>query len=149
MDVWVTSVVSKFADSASGWNVLLLRSVLPEEVVLEILGYPHPQDDFGADLVVWGGTSNGIFSTKSAHNLVSHREVAIWRWDGPERARYFMWLVANNGLKTRSKGFRCGLFDSDTCPVCQQSEETSLHVLPNCTAARKVWSGLDADCFPT
>ncbi|KAJ1413531.1 Ribonuclease H-like superfamily [Sesbania bispinosa] len=119
-DVWVTSMVSDFADPVSGWNVLLLRTVLPEEAVLEILGEVASPDP------LWK---------------------VIWRWDGPERVRCFMWLVVNNGLKTRSKGFRCGLFDSESFPICHQSVETILHVLRDCVTTKTVWRGLGADGF--
>ncbi|KAJ1380964.1 Ribonuclease H domain [Sesbania bispinosa] len=66
-------MVSDFSNSNLGWDVQLLRSYLPEDVVMEIMGHPHPQDSYGADSVVWGGSSNGVFSTKSAYELVSSR----------------------------------------------------------------------------
>ncbi|KAJ1412156.1 Ribonuclease H domain [Sesbania bispinosa] len=47
--------VQVLKNSNLGWNVQLLRSYLTEEVVLEILGYPHLQDGYGDDKFVWGG----------------------------------------------------------------------------------------------
>ncbi|KAJ1441395.1 Ribonuclease H-like superfamily [Sesbania bispinosa] len=55
------------------------------------------------------------------------------------------YMVVNKGLKTRSKGFNCGLFDTALCPVCQQSEETTLHVLRDCAATKEVWRSLGVD----
>ncbi|KAJ1415138.1 Ribonuclease H domain [Sesbania bispinosa] len=155
-EVWNVSLVCEFSEPNMGWNIQLLQFVLPEEVVMEIIGYPHPHDSFGADSVAWSGTSNGVFSTRSAYELVSCKAdstpdpiwKAVWRWRGPERARCFMWLVLNKGPKTKHKGFRCGLYDSDVCPVCLQHIETPLHVLRDCLNAKNVWSSLGGTNLP-
>ncbi|CAB4265491.1 unnamed protein product [Prunus armeniaca] len=52
------------------WDIEKLRSVLPEEWVQKIIGCPT---DFGGtmeDCQIWQTTSNGLFSIKSAYNLL-------------------------------------------------------------------------------
>ncbi|KAJ1410722.1 Reverse transcriptase zinc-binding domain [Sesbania bispinosa] len=151
-DIWSTSLLVEFTVANQGWNLDVLRTLLPADVVEEIAAHPCPHDDLGPDSVVWGGTSHGEFSTKSAYDLMSSLPLvfptrlwqAVWRWEGPQRARCLMWIILNNGLKTRSKGFRSG---SWTQPFvrCAESGRTSLHILRDCTLVKEVGTFLPSD----
>ncbi|CAL9009909.1 unnamed protein product, partial [Prunus brigantina] len=85
-DKWITNealihMVEVNPDSSMGtlvsdfflngwWDIDKLKSVLPEEWVQKIIGCPA---DFGGtleDCLIWQTTSNGLFSVKSAYNLL-------------------------------------------------------------------------------
>ncbi|KAJ1392540.1 Reverse transcriptase zinc-binding domain [Sesbania bispinosa] len=74
---------------------------------------------------------------------------AVWHWEGHQRAKCLLWLVLNNGLKTRSKGFRRGFLDTNTCALCASHEETPLHILRDCDKVREVWFRIANGRLPT
>ncbi|KAJ1441438.1 ribonuclease H [Sesbania bispinosa] len=112
-DIWSTALVRDFADPIQGWNLNTLHGLFPADVVAEIVALPCPNPSLGPDFVCWGGTPNGKFSTKTAYTLIesSFQFVqdpiwrVVWKWEGHQRARCLLWMILNNGLKTRSKGF--------------------------------------------
>ncbi|KAJ1411086.1 Ribonuclease H-like superfamily [Sesbania bispinosa] len=59
LDVWTVSVVSEFSDSILGWNVQLLRSFLPKDVVMEIMGQEPSWIKFNVDGSVNSASRNG------------------------------------------------------------------------------------------
>ncbi|KAJ1433963.1 Ribonuclease H domain [Sesbania bispinosa] len=148
--------VNSFSDSAQDWKLDSLRALLPLEVVEEIAAHLCPCEELGTDSVIWGGTSNGAFSTKSAYNIIRNPVPdlpdpiwsRIWSWEGPERAKCLLWVILNKGLKTRSKGFNGGFMDSNLCPLCMNYEETSLHILRDCCHSRAVWLALSHGVLP-
>ncbi|KAJ1421642.1 Reverse transcriptase zinc-binding domain [Sesbania bispinosa] len=112
-----------------------------------IQGFYYVSLELGSDSVVWGGTPNGDFSTKSAYNLIENNSGnvsdpgwrAVWRWEGHEQAKCLLWVILNNGLKTRNKGFRRGFMDTNTCALRNSHEETSIHILRDCVKVRELW----------
>ncbi|KAJ1389959.1 Ribonuclease H domain [Sesbania bispinosa] len=70
-EIWSTLLVCDFFDSVRGWKLDLLWGILPDAVVAEIAAHPYPDPELGADTIVWGGTSDGKFTTKSAYNLIA------------------------------------------------------------------------------
>ncbi|KAJ1382461.1 ribonuclease H [Sesbania bispinosa] len=80
--------------------------------------------ELGPDSISWGGTSNGVFSTRSADdvivNPIPHASKQIWRsvwsWEGPQWAKCLLWMILNKGLKTRNKGFNGGLHEFQPLP---------------------------------
>ncbi|KAJ1403339.1 Ribonuclease H domain [Sesbania bispinosa] len=110
-DIWSTSAVKEFVDEEHGWKLIELRNLLPADAVAEVVATLCPNTLAGNDKVIWGGSPNGEFSTKSAYNLITsfqesradHVWRRVWKWDGPQRIRCFFWLILNKGLKTRSR----------------------------------------------
>lgn len=62
----------------------------------------------------------------------------IWRWNGPQRIRSFLWIVDHNRLLTNEHRVRCILTNSDLCTACQGSIETPLHILLDYPNARNL-----------
>ncbi|KAJ1418140.1 Ribonuclease H domain [Sesbania bispinosa] len=154
--IWSTYLVSDFADPIYGWKLDDLRRVLPVDVVAEVATLPCPSPELGSDFIVWGGTPNGNFTTKSAFGLIdsscsrSNDPVwrAVWRWEGHQRAKILLWMILNNGLKTRSKGFGRGFIATDVCPFCLNHEETVVHILRDCVKVQDVWFTLARGRLP-
>jgi hypothetical protein len=50
-----------------------------------------------------------------------------------------MWLVAHNKCWTADRLARSGLPHPESCPLCDQEDETIDHLLVHCVFARKFW----------
>jgi hypothetical protein len=113
---------------------------------------PHGQ----GDRLVWTGTSNGIFSVKSAYHLGMEwirRETgecsdsagtdriwkSIWRLRVPGVVKVFLWRVGHNSLPTRANLFKKQIPQDPLCPVCGLFPETVEHILWSCASATAVW----------
>ncbi|MBA0692696.1 hypothetical protein Goari_010233, partial [Gossypium aridum] len=58
---------------------------------------------------------------------------------GPQRVKFFIWLVFKHRLLTMKEIVRRGLGHDLTCGVCSHVSEDVLHVLRDCTATRYMW----------
>ncbi|CAN1754315.1 Putative ribonuclease H protein At1g65750 [Linum perenne] len=129
------------------WNMELLSSIFPNPILLEIAGMTPPNKNLGGDLPVWGLEPNGIYSVKSGYILALGlseepnrvRWSAVWKWEGPQRVRHFLWIVSNNKLLTNAERYRRHITNCGDCGVCLGTPESSLHVLRDCAASREVW----------
>ncbi|CAN1188712.1 Putative ribonuclease H protein At1g65750 [Linum perenne] len=109
-----------------------------------------PSADSGEDTWVWGCESNGRFSIRSAYNLVNQlvnsRPLVdwkvIWRWDGPNKVKHFLWLSAHGKILTNEERVRRKMTQNADCPRCSDVGESVLHVLRECPFAAQVWSSL-------
>lgn len=109
------------------------------------------------DKLIWGPTKNDIFLVKatyfiecqmkkfvmgetSAINLGSTAWNKIWDLQVPNVVKDFMWKVVSEILPTKINLFRSKITNNDLCPICEQHEETSSHILWNCAVAQDVWA---------
>ncbi|CAN1120508.1 Putative ribonuclease H protein At1g65750 [Linum perenne] len=149
-DFNILAKVSDMTLDNGNWNFLLLRRFLPESLVEEVAGMSPPRADLGEDVCTWGLDDNGRFSVRTAYELVHDSpnprpEVdwsLVWRWNGPGRVQYFLWLAAQGKLLTNLERKRRHLTNGGNCPRCDLDEESILHVLRDCSYARQVWDHL-------
>ncbi|CAN1754320.1 Putative ribonuclease H protein At1g65750 [Linum perenne] len=114
-----------------------------------------PNKNLGGDLPVWGLEPNGIYSVKSGYILALGlseepnrvRWSAVWKWEGPQRVRHFLWIVSNNKLLTNAERYRRHITNCGDCGVCLGTPESSLHVLRDCAASRICWEAGPAPGF--
>lgn len=52
-----------------------------------------------------------------------------------------MWRACYNVLPTKGNLFKKKIVHDHLCPICELEEETTAHILGNCSAARDAWSG--------
>lgn len=124
-----------------------LQNMLPPNVLVEVVSCLSPGHYTGDDGLSWSKTSNGDFTTKSVYDLVKGVEhqrsdsvwEAIWDWNGHDRVKHFLWKIAKGGLLTNSYHWNHHMGTSYMCPVCGVEEETSLHILHDCTHVRCAW----------
>ncbi|KAJ1437590.1 Ribonuclease H-like superfamily [Sesbania bispinosa] len=105
-------------------------------------------EDVGPDRVIWKFSHDGSFSTNSAYNCIRDFPSStnsdwknLWHWEGPIRAKYFLWLAVKGGLKTNCLRWERGLSDSDSCPLCGVRVETDAHILRDCSKGVGASSG--------
>ncbi|CAA0833902.1 Polynucleotidyl transferase- ribonuclease H-like superfamily protein [Striga hermonthica] len=141
--------VAAFVDPRGGWNWSSFAGLLPSSIVLRIAATMPPQANAGSDRLILGLTSHGNFSTKSAYSLLTDGASSaarplwklIWRLPIAQRVRHFTWLVARDRLLTNVERRRRHLAESAECACCGE-EESTLHVLRDCDAARVIWNQL-------
>ncbi|KAG8498883.1 hypothetical protein CXB51_005295 [Gossypium anomalum] len=103
-------------------------------------------------LTVWlqGTTSTGSFSLKSAYEKVCKDTFNVkdriwelpWKFHGPHRIRFFIWLALKHRLLTNSERLRRGFGSSSACSLCGHDYEDVVHILKDCIAARRIWDKL-------
>ncbi|KAA3459207.1 reverse transcriptase [Gossypium australe] len=63
----------------------------------------------------------------------------IWRYQGPQRVRFFLWLAFKQKLLTNSERMRRGIGQSNSCALCGNEIEDMVHVLRDCPTAKDMW----------
>jgi hypothetical protein len=138
--------------SNGSWNLPLLISLFTSSCVKEILKIPISQNSSPSFL--WTLSSDGSFSTSSAHRLISNQRTnsiispldsstwkALWKLKLNARLILFLWKIAWNLLpsKARLKAiFQIPSQDS-LCPLCSVEEDSISHLFFSCIFARVTW----------
>ncbi|KAJ1430486.1 Reverse transcriptase zinc-binding domain [Sesbania bispinosa] len=142
---------TSFSFFANGqWNVALFNHLLLDPIVREILNHPVPDGELGEGHPSWRFSPDGSFTTKSAYMLLTDtlssptNQVwdSVWRWEGPQRVRCFLWGLLRVGLKTNLRRVSCSMGTNSSCPLCNSHAETETHIPRDCRLVHEVWRGL-------
>ncbi|CAN1756620.1 Putative ribonuclease H protein At1g65750 [Linum perenne] len=152
-DFEINSSVADMTTEEGEWNFSLIELFLQPEYIDLVAGMPAPKRNSGDDDWIWGCESSGRFTIKSTYNIICNSEVlpsrsiwkSIWQWSGPNRVRHFLWLAAKDRLLTSAMRARRGMSQDSGCTYCNAGEESSTHVLRDCSFAGEVWSIMIAD----
>ncbi|CAN1339270.1 Putative beta-glucosidase 41 [Linum perenne] len=139
--------VADFCCEEGQWDVRKLSVILPQPLLLEVLGMTPPNRELEEDTPIWGLEPKGGYSVRSGYLLAkglvpietNDRWRLIWRWKGPQRVRQFLWLMGNNRLLTNEERCRRHLVTNNECGICPGEPESCLHILRDCLAAKQVW----------
>ncbi|KAK4284155.1 hypothetical protein QN277_001024 [Acacia crassicarpa] len=142
------SSVSNWTTNGS-WDYSKLGSLVTNEVFRRLMAVPPPLPSAADDFMIWSGNVNRCFSVKSPyyffeepnHQLAHPCYKLIWKWQGAERIRAFMWLAFQNRLPTNDWRSRWSSA-SAMCPLCNSQVETLIHILRDCVYARNMWLSL-------
>ena len=77
-------------------------------------------EDVGEDTMVWWSSGDGNFNIQAAHSVITHPDLSpsdplfklIWKWEGMERIKSFLWLVVFDALRTDEFRVRCHISNS-------------------------------------
>ncbi|CAL1383991.1 unnamed protein product [Linum trigynum] len=121
-------------------------------------GTDPPVAESGEDITAWGMEPDGKFKLRSAYYAATDwigdaddRTSAestkpswkrLWRWDGPNRIKHFLWLAFHDRLMTNVERKRRKLTNDDTCTACNEGPESAEHILRLCPNSRQVWQML-------
>ncbi|QHO44405.1 Putative ribonuclease H protein [Arachis hypogaea] len=104
---------------------------------------PSPWKD--DDQLVWNLSNDGIFNLRSAYNSLDRNPSMpvqvfkkVWKWNGPKRIQYLLWLVTNEAILTNATRARRHMTNIANYPRCNAEEETTIHVLQDYQFARNV-----------
>ena len=90
----------------------------------------------------------GKFSLTMAYHAITKNNRTVvnmdWLWKGniSPKIKIFLWLVWWDRLPTNKLLHHRNIIQSPLCPSCHSFEESSKHVLNECTYARGVWEKL-------
>ncbi|CAI0385208.1 unnamed protein product [Linum tenue] len=111
-------------------------------------GMEAPKAGLGEDRTIWGAEKDGRFRLRSAYNLVVDEKEEepmdvwkqLWRWNGPNRVKLFLWLVTHDRLLTNAERKKRQLTSNDECNFCKDEVETTEHIIRRCKKAGGIWN---------
>ncbi|CAN1195124.1 Putative ribonuclease H protein At1g65750 [Linum perenne] len=145
--------VADFVTGDEGWDVDKLNKLLHSEIVEQVVGRSPPRDELGPDAWIWGDSYDGRFTIKSAYKLIYDQSSQrpdvtwdkVWKWEGPCRIKFFLWLAIHERLLTNSERVRRHLAQSAACSRCGDHLESVSHALRDCSSAASVWDQVGFD----
>jgi hypothetical protein len=132
------------------WRLNLLNFLFHSSTVTEILKVPIRLNN---DTCLWTPSSNGTFSTKSVHHLLSSTSYhsppplppsswkSLWKLNINHRLKLFLWKMIWNIIPSKhriSHSLPSSHLDT-TCSLCAGPIDSIFHLFFNCPIARVVW----------
>jgi hypothetical protein len=98
---------------------------------------------------LWSGTSKGAFTVSATYQLLTgdtmkqaeKKWAQIWKIEGIDRIKVFLWQLVHDRLLTKSHLARWNI-SSPLYHNCNQFVETTTHVVRDCKVAVYVWRHL-------
>ncbi|CAN1809470.1 Putative ribonuclease H protein At1g65750 [Linum perenne] len=142
-----TRVIADYCNPTGEWNIDLLASLLPSQILQAVVGMTPPHHDLNDDIPVWNLEPNGKYSVKTGYLLAKeltnrdeqHLWKRIWKWEGSQRVRNFLWIAASGKMLTNAERVRRHLSSNSDCGICPGEAETCEHILRSCPMASQVW----------
>lgn len=156
----MTTVVPATIDGATveemwqvglGWKWDLFANFLPATTLMIIAAHSLVENHEAGDLLYWKGATKGGFSMKYAlqimredeHIPVNPKWDLVWKMAIQQRVKTFVWLILHDRLLCNSNRLKRNLTDDPGCPRCSlNADETLLHMLRDCPAARAIWNSV-------
>lgn len=141
------ATVEEMWEKHHGWKWNIFAPYLPSDVLKQIQSFQLKDDPDIGDLVYWQGNSKGKFTIKSALSIMRNEtdstDDECWNvvWSAPiqQRVRAFLWLSCHDRLLGNLNRYRRHMTDTPKCYICNAEEESTLHILRDCPAAKLVW----------
>ncbi|CAN1318165.1 Putative ribonuclease H protein At1g65750 [Linum perenne] len=143
-------LVSQVCAAPGIWDYDFLLAVLPYNIAMQVVGMSPPLSRLGNDSLVWGLEPKGLFSVRSAYLMITDNAASpedsvwrnIWKWNGPNRMKHFLWLASHKKLLTNEERGRRQLTTQVLCPRCSVNIESISHVIYECNFALQVWGAV-------
>lgn len=144
----INKVAARFADGNGNWQWDGFSHLRPNNILFRIALFQPPMHNKGGDQVYWAKSNKGIFTVKSAYNVISNTQNRdedkswdiVWLWKGPKSIRTFLWLVMHNRLKTKAELLRRHIPTDNGCDRCGYSVKNTLHVIRDCMIVKWMWN---------
>ncbi|KAJ1402672.1 Ribonuclease H-like superfamily [Sesbania bispinosa] len=131
------------------WNFQSIRTALPLMVSNSIVSNDPSLHHGQPDSWIWNPSHSGIYSAASGYNWLLHNASLcnsllpdvqwVWKLACTEKAKFFIWLILNDGIPINEKRFRCHISPTPSCGRCSHDIEDSLHCLRDCPHSKEVW----------
>lgn len=144
MNIFLNLLVNFWNGNEWKWEILSLT--MPSDIVTKAFTI-RPKENT-CDRPYLSLNSNGLFSTKSARQLLESTDVPqytfewIWSLKTLNKIQFFLWLCYHNMLPTNMYLHHIGLSTDPSCPLCHSSPEAIEHLFLNCYIVRKFWLDL-------
>ncbi|XP_027158259.1 uncharacterized protein LOC113759880 [Coffea eugenioides] len=127
-----------------GWSRDMLNNWLPTHLVQQVLQVQlFPDQD---DLMVWGDSSSGSFSLKTAWAAVRRRrnmsivDQRLWNATIPLKISFFVWKVLRGIVPVDLVLQNRGINLASCCSCCSAQGESLLHLFLDGPVAAQVWT---------
>lgn len=128
-----------------GQNLDLFRIWLFDYGIQKIVSIP-PHLSLSPDKIIWKCTSLGSFSVRSVYwslkenfwNSKDPFQKRNWKYQGPQRVKFFLWLASKQKLLTHTECVRRRIGQNSSCPICGKKKEDTLHIFRDCSVAKEV-----------
>lgn len=103
-------------------------------------------DPLVADSIAWVWNSSQTYSASSAYQCQFIGSISyiqfdkLWPAKVEAKCRFFMWLWLRGRILTSNNLAVRGIPHDDVCTLCDQQDETPLHLILQCPYARSVWA---------
>lgn len=156
----INTKVSDLMTSSGIWNYDLIRAAFLPHDAEAILSIPITNGR-GSDTTIWHYRKDGNYSVRSGYRLAidSNRVRAtagegcshmvetsrsnlwsqLWRLKVANKIKIFLWRACHNFLPCAANLLRRKIGNGAQCVRCGCPEETTIHALWNCKAARQAW----------
>ncbi|XP_061370519.1 uncharacterized protein LOC133313201 [Gastrolobium bilobum] len=130
------------------WDWGKFNNFLSREALVAVGNVSPPSHMAGKDKLFWTLSSCGSFKVGSAYrslscqgmNVSSKSWDTVWKWEGPQRVKLFLWLLSGNKLLTNAERYCRHMSAVDLCPRCNMAGEDVDHVFRSCQWSQEVWS---------
>eukprot|EP00253_Pinus_taeda_P014645 PITA_14645 len=144
----------KVNDISEGWRVwedptAWARELTPElqDCYRKEMGSRRIRVCQGKDILCWGNSMKGTFTTKEAYYLMGsqNREdgnvewKTIWEGNWWPKVTIFIWLATKNKILTWDRIHKKGFNGPSRCYLCNNDTETRDHLLVRCPYTEKLW----------
>lgn len=138
-------VSSLLCHRSGSWDIDLLRDMFVERDVNLILSTPVNMEE--NDNWYWRKEKLGMYSVKSAYFMLQERKFSnqgsnnagfwrnLWNLKIPPKVRNFLWRACSDCLPTKDLLREKRVPINATCPMCNDTAETILHILVTCSYA--------------
>jgi ribonuclease HI len=129
------------------WNLQILYTQLPTEVVNAITAIKPRIVQNLPDVWVWKNSSTGVYSVKDAYTWLSNpapiNEHVNWNWIWQlhlsANIQFFVWQLIHGAVPVRAVLHHRQISNTDICPRCTSAPETIEHCLFQCTSSARIW----------
>lgn len=97
------------------------------------------------DVITWNRNAAASYTTSSAYrcqffgSIVDGNCGKLWKSKVEAKCRFFFWLFLKGKILTNDNLARRGIPHSPKCNLCDQLEESALHLIIQCPFARSIW----------
>ncbi|XP_021835074.2 uncharacterized protein [Spinacia oleracea] len=142
-------VVADLMTTERRWNASLIWRKFSHHDAKRIMATHIPEDE-EPDTLNWGGTKNSEYTFKSGY---WHQQVdppspsygsikfwkTLWKLNIFPRWKHFCWKIIHRVLPTRINLRKRGIQVEGDCPMCNNGEETEVHIFRLCPIAQMAW----------
>ncbi|KAE8680959.1 hypothetical protein F3Y22_tig00111358pilonHSYRG00126 [Hibiscus syriacus] len=143
-------MVVEMVDENGDWKWTLINRLLPQHIILRLMATMNLKKVQELDKPVWKWNPTRMFTVRSTYDLrAGHNSKAtekLWkviaRFEGIQRVKIFLWLVACGKILTNSDRVHRHMDNDNKCGICRSSVETLERLFRECPAAMETWKSL-------
>jgi len=119
-----------------------------QELYRKEMGSRKIRARLGKDILRWGNSMKGTFTTKEAYYLMDSQNRGdrnldwkiIWENNWWPKVSIFVWLASKNKILTWDRIQKKGFEGPSRCYLCNNVDETRDHLLVGCPYTEKLWT---------